>query len=215
MKIFLKLTDSKSRYWIFEGAQTKNFLLSNLVFFLEAWGDKDPTRIYKSIGMCWEWLHLDRTEDINNVYLWNKSELKKQAKVSGLSQQEQESFDEAYEKYSDKRRDDIPKLYIKIENYVEIVEKWQEIVLKQKPNFIILSQEDSGYVDLIGKDDLSQQDLADMKIEHEKYLKYKIAYDKYVKSRPDIVDELWHGPQSSEYEADWQKFYEPDDKNNL
>jgi len=45
-----------------------------------------------------------------------------------------------------------------------------------------------------------------MKTEHEKYLKYKIAYDKYVQSRPDIVDDLWHGPESSEYEADWQKF---------
>jgi len=69
MKIFLKLTDSKSRHWIFEGAQTKNFLLSNLVFFLEAWGDKDPTRIYKSVGMCWEWLHLDRAEDVTKVFL--------------------------------------------------------------------------------------------------------------------------------------------------
>lgn len=205
-KIFLKLTDSKRGYGIFEGSRTKNFVLSDLALFLRSWGDKDPTRIYKSIGMCWEWLHLDRTEDINNIYLWDKSELKKQAKVSGLSQQEQEAFEEAYEEYSDKRRDDIPKLYMKIENYVEIVEKWQKIVLNKKPNFIILSQDDSGYVDLIGKDELSDQDLADMKIEHEKYLKYKVAYDQYVKSRPDIVDELWHGPQSSEYEADWQKF---------
>ncbi len=56
---------------------------------------------------------------------------------------------------------------------------------------------------------------ADIKIEHEKYLKYKIAYDKYVKSRPDIVDELWHGPESSEYEADWQKFYDPEDKPDI
>lgn len=59
---------------------------------------------------------------------------------------------------------------------------------------------------MIGKDELSEQDLADMKIEYKRCLKYKIAYDKYIQSRPDIVDELWHGPESSEYEADWQKF---------
>jgi len=100
----------------------------------------------------------------------------------------------------------MPKLYMKIENYIEIVQKWQEFVLKQKPQYIIVSQDDTGYVDLVGKDELSEQDLADMKIEHEKYLKYKAAYDKYVQSRPDIVDDLWHGPKSSEFEADWQKF---------
>jgi len=53
-KLFLKLTDSKHRYWIFEGAQTKNFLLSNLAWFLEAWGNEDPKRIYTSKGMNWE-----------------------------------------------------------------------------------------------------------------------------------------------------------------
>jgi hypothetical protein len=211
MKVFLKLTDSKSRYWMFEGAQTKNFLLSNLVFFLEAWGDRTTNPLSDCSGLRWEWLRLDK-EYKDMVCLWSDDAIKKQAKVQDLSQQEQEAFDAAYEEYADKRRDDIPKLDMKIENYVEIVEKWQEIVLKQKPNFIVLSQDDSGYVDLIGKDELSQQDLADMKIEHEKYLKYKVAYDKYVESRPDIVDDLWHGPQSSEYEADWQKFYEPDDK---
>ena len=157
-------------------------------------------------------MRLDRLEKENEVCLWSKWSIKNQAQNEGLSQQEQDAFVEAYDEYSDRRWDDVPKLYMKIENYVEIVEKWQEIVLKQKPNFIILSQDDSGYVDLVGKDELSQQDLADMNVEHEKYLKYKIAYDKYVKSRPDIVDELWHGPQSSEYEADWQKFYEPDEK---
>ncbi|MCX5923436.1 MAG: hypothetical protein NTU89_02615 [Candidatus Dependentiae bacterium] len=211
-KLFLKITVDADGYGIPEGARTESFSLGQLVMFLEAWGDKNHNQIYTCNGLNWEWLSLGKTRDEKSVYLWDNWEIKKQAKLQGLSQQEQEAFDKAYEDYSDKRFEDIPKLYMKIENYVEVVEKWQEIVLKQKPNFIILSQDDSGYVDLVGKDELSQQDLADMKIEHEKYLKYKIAYDKYVKSRPDIVDELWHGPQSSEYEADWQKFYEPDDE---
>jgi len=45
-------------------------------------------------------------------------------------------------------------LHMAIENYVEIVQKWQEFVLKQKPNYIIASQDNAGYVDLVGKDEL-------------------------------------------------------------
>lgn len=210
-KIFKKL-NTENRYVIPQEAQSQNFELQSLWSFLSAWGGKDPNEIYACNGLNWEWLHLDKTEDKKTVYLWNGDSIKSQAKINALTKLEQEAFDSAYMAYSEKRWYDVSMLYMKIENYVEIVEKWQEIVLKQKPNFIMLSQDDSGYVDLVGKDELSDQDLKDMKIEHEKYLKYKIAYDKYVKSRPDIVDELWHGPESSEYEADWQKFYEHDDE---
>jgi hypothetical protein len=211
-RLFLKLTSDKSGYGTFEGARTKNFSLDELVLFLKAWGNRKTNPLSDCSSLQWEWLSLDITEDGKNVYLWEPGSIKYEAKINFISPKEKNDFEEAYKQYFIRRWDDIPKLYMKTENYVEIVEKWQEIVLKQKPNFIILSQDDCGYVDLIGKEELSQQDLADMKIEHEKYLKYKVAYDKYVKSRPDIVDELWHGPQSSEYEADWQKFYEPDDE---
>jgi len=210
MKLFLKLTDSKSRYWIFEGAQTKNFLLSNLVFFLEAWGNRTTNPLSDCAGLRWEWLRLDK-EYKDMVCLWGDDDIKDQAKVPGLSKQEQDVFDAVYDEYCDKRRDDIPKLYMTMQNYEELVSKWKGIVLTRQSQYIVISQNDIGYVYVIGKDELSRQDLADMKIEHEKYLKYKIAYDKYVKSRPDIVDELWHGPESSEYEADWQKFYDPID----
>lgn len=203
-KIFLKLNDDT--YWMFSGSQTKNFILGNLYFFLLAWGDRKTNPLSDCHKLTWEWLRLEKTEDEKQVYLWNMGSIKDQAKISNLSTLEQKAFDDAYDDYYEKRWDDIPKLYMNMQNYVEIVQKWQNIVLEQRPNYIILSQNDAGYVDLIGKNELLPQDLADMKIEHEKYLKYKVAYDKYTKSRPDIVDELWHGPESSEYEADWQKF---------
>ena len=210
MKLFLKLTDSKSRYWIFEGAQTKNFELQNLWSFLSAWGNRTTNPLSDCAGLRWEWLRLDK-EYKDMVCLWGDDDIKDQAKVPGLSKQEQDVFDAVYDEYCDKRRDDIPKLYMTMQNYEELVSKWKGIVLTRQSQYIVISQNDIGYVYVIGKDELSRQDLADMKIEHEKYLKYKIAYDKYVKSRPDIVDELWHGPESSEYEADWQKFYDPID----
>jgi hypothetical protein len=139
--------------------------------------------------------------------LWDCSNLKKQAKKEDLSKLEQDAFDAAYEAYVDNRLYDIPRVRMMIENYVEIIQKWQNIVIKQRAPYVIISQDDTGYVDLIGKDELSEQDMQDIKLEHEKYLKCKIAYEKYMKSRADeINDEQWHGPESSEYEADWQKF---------
>lgn len=206
MKKILKKLNNDNSYEIFEYAQTQNFTLQDLWSFLRAWGDRDYNPLSDCYSLSWEWLHLKKTEDKKNVFLWDSSKIKNQAKKEGLGELEQEAFENAYDDYYEKRWDDIPKLYMKIENYEEIVKKWKEIVLKQRPNYIILSQDDSGYVDLIGKDELSEQDLHDMKLEHEKYLKHKVAYEKYTKSRPDIVDDKWHGPESSEYEADWQKF---------
>jgi len=188
-KIFLKLNDSKSMYWVFKGAQTPNLVLQNLYFLL--------------IGMHDNNLRLSSLP--NKVILWNSDNVKQQANAQFATQEEENTFDQEYSQYSKKRWNDMPILEMSIQNYEEILSKWNNII-DTKPQYIIVSQDNTGYVDLVGKDELSEQDLADMKTEHEKYLKYKIAYDAYVRSRPDIVDELWHGPESSEYEADWQKF---------
>ena len=182
-------------YWVFKEAQTSNLVLQNLYFFL--------------IGMHDNNLRLSSLLD--KVTLWNSDNIKQKADLQFGTLEEKTAFRELYSTYSKKRWTDMPTLEMTLENYETIIQTWNNIV-DTKPEYIIISQDDTGYVDLIGKDELSQQDLADMKTEHEKYLKYKIAYDKYVKSRPDIVDELWHGPQSSEYEADWQKFYDHEDK---
>ena len=205
-KIFLNLTDDKHRYWMFQGAQTKNFMLGNLVFFLQAWGDCEPNKIETSNGMNWEWLSLDKTLDEKNVYLWDRDCIKQQAEMPGLSKAEQYAFDNAYEAYLEKAWADMSQLIMTMENYIDIVQKWQKIVLDLQPAYIIISQNDAGYVDLIGKDELSEQDLHDMKIEHEKYLKYEKARQAYQKDHPDH-SEVWRGPQDNEFEEDIMKYY--------
>ena len=205
-KIFLKLTEDKHRYWMFQGAQTKNFMLGNLVFFLEAWGNKDPNKIKTCNGMSWEWVRLSKMPDQKQVFLWDWDSIKNQAEIPDLSQAEQYVFDNAYEVYLEKRWADMLQLIMTMENYIEIVQKWQKIVLDLQPAYIIISQNDAGYVDLIGKDELSEQDLHDMKIEHEKYLKYEKARQAYQKDHPDH-SEVWRGPQDNEFEEDIMKYY--------
>lgn len=204
-KIFLQYQKSIQTYVVFNNAQTQNFILQDLWNFLQIWGLEDISWLHKYGGMMWESVRLSRKNN-EILYLYNSDAIKQRAALEFSSQQEQIAFDQAYREYCKKRWDDMPILYMTIENYVEIVQKWQKIVLQERPDYIILSQDNTGYVDLVGRNELSEQDLADMQCEHEKYLKYKAAYDKYVQSRPGIVDELWHGPESSEYESDWQKF---------
>ncbi len=120
-KIFLKLNDDT--YWMFSESQTKNFILSNLYFFLLAWGHKNLSWFYSYNNLNWEWLRLDKVEDKKQVYLWSTDSIKNQADISGLSELEKKAFDDAYYDYYEKRWDDTPKLYMTIENYEEIVQK--------------------------------------------------------------------------------------------
>ena len=61
-RIFLKLDDRKLGYWIFVGAQTANFSLSNLFFILQS--DEQP------------FLELEIKKD--TVILWNSDVMRKQ-----------------------------------------------------------------------------------------------------------------------------------------
>ena len=205
-KIFLKLSPDNDGYGTVQEAQTKNFALRYLVFFLEQWGDSELNniKIYNDIN-C-EWLSLTKMPDNKHVYLWNTDSIKKQAAIPDLTPAEQYAFDNEYEIYREKAWDDMSKLIMTTENYIEVVHKWQKIVLGLQPAYFILSQNDAGYVDLIGKDELSEQDLQDMKIEHEKYLKYEKARQAYDNNQHDY-SEAWRGPQDNEFEEDVMKYY--------
>lgn len=204
-KIFLSYDKALNNYYPLQEAQTCNFRLQDLYFFLGAWSLNNLNRFDVYSELQYEHVYLAKNIDNQELLLWSDNSIKEKADLTFQSVAEKDASDQAYNAYYNKRQYDRLTLKMSIKNYVEIVQKWQAIIAK-KPLCLILSQDDSGYVDLIGKDELSEQDLADMKIEHEKYLKYKAAYDKYTKSRPDITDDLWYGPESSEFEADWQKF---------
>lgn len=206
MKIFLKLNDRKDRYWMFEGAQTQNYMLQYLHSSLE----QELFEIIKKFNdgcqsINWEGLRLDLLNK-NTILLWHFDYIKGMANIDFKTKQEMEDYYKAYSEYSDKRWDDMPKLEMSLQNYQEILEKW-ETIKEAKPEYIIFSQDDQGYVDLIGKNELSQEDIADMKTEHQKFLKRQKAWKKYIHAHPNR-SEVWRSPEDSEFEADWQKYLE-------
>ena len=120
---------------------------------------------------------------------------------------------ERYDEYYDKRWDEMPYVDLTIQGWNDLEKQWAQIK-KDKPKYIMIELDESGRNDpavrdkvtITPKDELSQEDLDYIKQEHEKYLKYQAAKQKYIESHPDY-SEVWRGPQDDEYEADIMKYY--------
>ena len=123
-------------------------------------------------------------------------------------------FSDRYDEYYDKRWEEMPQVDLLLDDWNDLQKQWAQIK-KDKPKYIMIELDDSGRNDpavrdkvtITPKDELSQQDLDYIKQEHEKYLKYQAAKQKYIENHPDY-SEVWRGPQDDEYEADIMKYYE-------
>jgi tRNA/tmRNA/rRNA uracil-C5-methylase (TrmA/RlmC/RlmD family) len=193
-KVFLQNYENR-RYLIFEGAQTKNFDLQDLSFILET--DQ------------YTWLHIIEDEKNNKIILWSEFGLKRKAKVVFDKTEDQQDFDDAYRAYYRKRWFDMSKLEMSTENYALVQKQWKEIS-KRMPEYVIFTQYDSGFIEIVGKDELSELDLADMKRENEKCLRYQEAWQEYISSFKPYRSSEWRSPADEEYEADFKPFFDED-----
>jgi len=143
------------------------------------------------------------------VYMCSCSEyIKEQAKLTFTSEIQKQEFEKAYEQYYDKRYEEMPDLEINIKNYEEITQKWK-ILQQEKPNYIVLTLDDSGpidVVDVMGQNELSEQELAEIKSGHQQYVRYEKAKKLYYEDHPRI-DDKWRSPADSEFEADYEPYY--------
>ena len=150
------------------------------------------------------------TKDDKSVLVWSDDSFKESA-VDFIGDRETDIFEEAYDKYYDKRWDEMPQVDISLEDWDILKEKWKQLK-KEKPKVIVFELDDSGLldkVDVYGKDELSPEDINYIEQEHEKYLKYEKARQKYIANHPDY-SEVWRGPQDDEYEEDIMKYYDKD-----
>ena len=147
----------------------------------------------------------------NLVSIWTLKSFKQLAEKDFTSLQEEDAFESAYDKYYDKRWNEMPHIKLSISDWEHLQEKWLQVKNKN-PKVIVFELDDSGFldkVDVYGKDELSQEDINYIQQEHEKYLKYQKARQKYIANHPDY-SEVWRGPQDDEYEADIMKYYDKD-----
>ena len=157
------------------------------------------------------WIEVEEIERKNLVSIWSSDFFKEQemdddGKWLQLS--------DRYDEYYDKRWDEMPNVRLTVQAWHDLQAQWSQIK-KDKPKYIKIELDDScrndpavrDKVTITPKEELSQQDLDYIKQEHEKYLKYQAAKQKYIDNHPDY-SEVWRGPQDDEYEADIMKYYE-------
>ena len=156
-------------------------------------------------------IRLEEVKSQNIVDVWSRNSLKKQLLDDDGNWLQ---FSDRYDEYYDKRWEEIPRVELTIQSWNDLQKQWAQIK-KDQPKYIMIDLDDSGRNDpavrdkvtITPKDELSQQDLDYIKQEHEKYLKYQAAKQKYIENHPDY-SEVWRGPQDDEYEADIMKYYE-------
>lgn len=146
------------------------------------------------------------------VYMCSDDEyMKPSAKLTFTSEAQRQLFEKEYEKYYDQRYAEMPELEININNYEEIKQKWK-LLQQEKPNYIIFTLDDSGpldVVDVFGQNELSEQELVEIKFGHEQYLRYEKAKALYYKDHP-WQDGKWYGSADNEFESDYQPYYDRD-----
>ena len=154
------------------------------------------------------YIHVAHDAPDKPILIWSSDSFKERANIQFKTLQEEEAFENAYQTYFDKRWEDLPKIKISKKDYDALVLKWEKIKY-EKPEYVIFILDDSGHLDkinVIGKNELSSQDLQDMHYEHVQYLKWKEACFKYATNHPDY-SETWRSSADDEYEADIEKHY--------
>ena len=154
-----------------------------------------------------EWINCDIISSKNLVFIWSDDSLRQQAKLEFKTLKERYEFDKEYKKYYDKRWEEMPKIEITLENYEKLKQKFENIK-KEKPKFIVFILDNSGPLDkveLIEKNELSQEDLQDIKFEHAQYIRLEKAEQIYNYDH-DVIDNIWRSHADSVYDSDIEKY---------
>lgn len=152
--------------------------------------------------------YYDKSRDQVNIYHFGS--IKKEIDIAEMSDDQYSIYHDLYHVYRAKRYAELPKLVMMAWHWQDLELRWKEL-LEQKPKYLIMELEDDlppCKVQMIGKNELSVEDIQYFEQEHEKYLKYQKARQKYIQNHSDYSDDVWRGPQDDEFEADIMKYYE-------
>ncbi len=154
---------------------------------------------------------IDDLEELQAIQIYSFDEIKR-LEISDDDFNDSKKYaaiNDAYDTYQTARIAEIPKVTISKQDWQDLQKQWK-LIKKQGPKYIIITSDEAQplqKVEIIGKDELSQQDLDDIKFENEKYLKFKKAKSRFFKDHPDCHYN-WRGPQDNELDADIMKYYE-------
>ena len=201
MKSIFMIYDEKYSYR--DTVPTRNLTLYDLFEFLE----------YKDYKDCWVKLEEDE-HDPNKVIIWSTLNIKRALTLSDFAAPEEDwAYSERYSKYALKRFAEMPAIRISHKNY-EALEEQIKGLYTRKPKYLIFQEHDNGYVEMIEKDELSDQDHAAMKREHKIYQNYIKRRDEYEKAHPEKRYGIWRSEADNEFESDFA-LYDPIDEQGI
>lgn len=196
-KVIFKLYPNESFYYIENDFLTNHEELYNVYLALNPLEDS--------------WIYVNMFPEKNIVNIYSCDLYKQPADFDNLdlNDEEKQLLLDNYIAYCDKRWKEMPRVTLSIQDWQELQIKWSAIK-KDKPMYVIFLLDNSGSLDtinIIGKDSLSEEDLAYIQEEHEQYLQYQRAYQKYRDNHVDY-SEVWRGSHDDEYEVDVMQYYD-------
>ncbi|MBP9765120.1 hypothetical protein KBD08_02170 [Candidatus Babeliales bacterium] len=210
-KVIFSFSDKHDTYIVEEQFWTNDYRVASVKEVLQvvARWQGDIKNTYTPDELVYQGIEFEYMTHLQELWIWSAFLIKKQEYKKFETIEEHIVYDNAYRQYYDKRWDEIPKIKIAIEHWENLQHQWTHI-LADKPKYLIFILDDlksSNKIEIICKNDLSEQDIEYIQHEHEKYLKYQKAREEYIAHQPDYSLDLWRGPQDDEYEADIMKYY--------
>jgi hypothetical protein len=196
MKYVIYFYDEKYRYR--KKVFTRNLPLDDLFEFLR---DKQSN-----------WIKLEEDEiDPQKVIIWSDWNIKKPLDRKNFAMHEDfVDYLNGYYKYSRKRFAELPAIRISRKNYEHLEQQWQGIY-KKLPKYLIFREHDNGYVDILEKEELSQEDIANMNREEKIGDNYFKRWKEYEKAHPEKLYPIWRSPADNFFESDFA-LYDPVDE---
>ena len=135
------------------------------------------------------------------VTIWSDWSIQRKANFKFKTQEDQDSYDQDYFKYLERRFKDMPRVDMTAENYEKLQKQFEQLQI-DKPPYFVISQNSEGWVSLDGKEELTDQDKKEVEEDTKKFWKIynlrKAYVEKYPLKRLD-----WAGVESELYEADY------------
>ena len=99
------------------------------------------------------WINLEVGED-GSVVIWSSWSIQRKANFKFKTQEDQDSYDQDYFKYLERRFKDMPRVDMTAENYEKLQKQFEQLQI-DKPPYFVISQNGEGWVSLDGKQELT------------------------------------------------------------
>ena len=194
---------------------------------LYGYRDKPPTRnnplydLYNRLDDDqMRWIEIEEDEkNPKNLIIWSRKNIKEGLMPNDFNVHQDFTrlkdylvYSKQFCKYSRKRFKEMPAIRISRENYEQLKQQFAGVYQRQ-PQYLIMREHDDGRVDMLEKNELSQEDIANMNREHkifQNYIKRLEAYRKAYSNRSHI----WHSLEDNEFESDFA-LYDPVDEQDV